>query len=179
MNIKTLFTFLLIGSIAVSCKDEKKTEIESQKEEAPSYTVIVNATVKQSDNFQLFFKETTDENTQFSEENSVRVDVTGSEQPQDIVFTLPVDAVANQIRLDFGMNKEQKEIVVNNFTMKFKDKSFSLSATEFFEYFIPDLNSMNIDKPTKKVLPITSKDGVFDPRMYSAQTLADKIKTLQ
>lgn len=179
MNIKGLLTFLLIGATLVSCKDDKKADAENQKEEAPTYSIILNATVKQNDNLQLFFKETTDENTQFSEENSVRVDVIGSEQPQDIEFKLPVDAVANQLRLDFGMNKDQKDIVVNNFTMKFKDKSFTLSSADFFEYFIPDSTSVSIDKAAKKVMPKATKEGAFDPKMFSGTMLADKIKTIQ
>ncbi|MFY7666217.1 hypothetical protein [Flavobacterium sp.] len=178
MNIKGLLTFLLISATLFSCKDDKKSDAEQQKEEVPTYSIVLNATVKQNDNLQLFFKETTDENTQFSEENSVRVDVVGSDQPQDIEFKLPVDAVANQLRLDFGMNKDQKDIVVNNFTMKFKEKSFTLSSADFFEYFIPDSTSVTVDKANKKVTPRPSKEGNFDPKMFSGTMLADKIRSL-
>ena len=45
--------------------------------------------------------------------------IKGSEAPQDIVFTLPKDVLPTQLRLDFGMTKDQAPIIINSFSMNY------------------------------------------------------------
>ncbi len=181
MNSTKLVTFFLSLAMLISCKGGDKDNQNATAEPAsdPNYVITLNATIKKSDNIQLFFKETTDDNTQFSEENSVRVDVIGSDKAQDIVFKLPTDSYPSQLRLDLGLNKDQQEIAINNLNIQHAGKNFSLSAADFFEYFVPDTTYVNVSKVTKTVTPKVAKDGSFDPKLFSGTMLAEKLQTIK
>ncbi|HEU4495526.1 MAG TPA: hypothetical protein VFR70_00585 [Flavobacterium sp.] len=172
MNTNKIFVALFLALSFVSCKNEetKKSEEIKNSEEGKAkvsnlFTFTLNVTVKQDDDFQLFYKEESGPEIPFEEAKSVWSGVKGSETAQDIVFSLPEGVLPTQLRLDFGQNKKQPEIIVNNFKASYNDKSFSISGKDFFNYFIPDENFVKIDKEAQKVIPVTGT--AYDPMFFS------------
>jgi hypothetical protein len=136
MKTSFLIALVLLTSI-FSCKNEEKNntkpEVAIEKKNPNVFTVTLNAIVPEDDSFQVYYKN--DAESIFDEKNSIFVEFKGSNQPQDIVFNLPEDVLPNYLRLDFGTNKQQKEITVNNFKIEVFGKTFEARGKEFFNYF--------------------------------------------
>ncbi|MBC7525384.1 MAG: hypothetical protein H7239_13225 [Flavobacterium sp.] len=166
MKTNIFLVLLLVAVSLISCKKEGKAEEKSLTPAPELFTFTLNAIVKEDDDFQIFFKEDNDPQSPFKEENSVWVGVKGNENAQDIELKLPESVYPTQIRFDFGQ-KEHKEILVNSLKVAFKDKSFTLKGTEFFNFFTPDENFVKVDKTASKILPVKQKNNKFDPMLYS------------
>lgn len=171
---KILFAFV-IAIISISCKNDEKKEDE--KKIYDQYKITLNAIVKKDDTFQVYYKESSDDKEPFVEESSVRVDLKGSEKAQDIIFALPENAYPTYLRLDFGSNKVQPEISVNNFKVSYRDKLFTINGNQFFDYFIAEKAFVKFDKATAKAIPFVTEDGNYDPMFFSEATLnAEMVK---
>ncbi|WP_396177347.1 hypothetical protein [Flavobacterium sp.] len=157
MKTKFLTTFIVIATIFASCKEESSKTEEIATKEANNFKVIVNVTIKKDDNLSLFYTE--DGSTDFSQIQPLWVDVKGSDAAQDVVFNLPEDAMPTQIRLDFGINKEQETIIINKFSMYYSGKSFEAPGEQFYLYFAPDVSKTVFDKD-KRTIDAVVKDGV-------------------
>ncbi|NBL65783.1 hypothetical protein GV828_11285 [Flavobacterium sp. NST-5] len=165
-SIKVLVTLLLVTTI-LSCKNEGKDAAEKTAEKPNVYTFTLNAVVQQNDDFQIFFKEDNNPETPFEEVNSVWSGIKGGTNAQDVIFTLPEDVFPTQIRFDFGQNKTQPGILVNNFRVAFKDKTFDVKGADFTNYFIPDEKFVKFDKATSLITPIVQENGAYDPMFFS------------
>jgi hypothetical protein len=179
MNVNKILLGLLVTLTLLSCKNEsQKTTEESSTEKTAvnenAFVITFNAIVKKDDSFQVYFKAVDDDKVPFEEKNSMYVDVKGSDQPQDIVFSLPEDALPNQIRLDYGINKEQSEIKVNGLSVKYLGKTIDLKGAEFFKHFIFNQSSVKIDTVKSTITPIMD-NGNYDPMSYSEKLLNDKL----
>ncbi|CAA9202550.1 hypothetical protein ACHRVW_01685 [Flavobacterium collinsii] len=180
MRTKLIFASLILLVSFTSCKKEvskdevKPIEVETKKN---NFQVTLTATVKTDDNFQLYYSEDEYE-VPFKEENSVWMAVKANDNPQDIVFNLPEDAIPNYIRIDFGTNEGQKEIIIKNFKMKYYSKSFEAKDSLFFNYFIPNECIKVLDKKNSIIQNIKSKDGKYDPLFYSEKALYDQIQLI-
>lgn len=177
MKTNKFLVLLLVAVVAISCKKEEKVveKVEESKPELFSFTL--NAIVKSDDDFQIFYKEDNDPSTPFQEDNSVWVGVVGSENAQDIVLNLPEGVFPTQIRFDFGQ-KKQSEIIINSFNVNFKDQSFTLKGSEFFDYFTADENFVKIDRAASKLVPVEQKEGQYDPMLYSNADFTTKLATI-
>lgn len=169
MRSNRIIVGLLLALTFIACKTEEKKE-EVKEVEKNQYKITLNAVVKKDDTFQIYYKESNDDKAPFEEVNSVRVDLKGSETAQDIVFDLPADAYPTYLRVDFGSNKEQSEITVNEFKVAFHDKVFSVKGAQFFDYFIAEKAFVNYDKATSKAMPFVTADGNYDPMFFSEAT---------
>jgi len=182
--MKTIKLFLASAVFVClsSCKDDPKTEkpaeeatIENKVDEN-LFRVTLNATVLKDDSFQLYYREA--ESGNFEEANSLFVELKGSEQPQDIVFILPADAIPYYIRLDFGTNKEQQPIKVNDFKIEAYGRKFEAKGSEFFSYLLINESTMKKDVATSTVTPILTKEGTYDPITTSEKALFDQVQKL-
>lgn len=175
---KFLIALVLLVSI-VACKNEDKTnkdpEVLIEKKNPNIFTVTLNAIVPEDDSFQVYYKN--DAEAVFEEDKSIFIEFKGSNQPQDIVFNLPEDELPNYLRLDFGTNKQQKEIVVNNFKIEVLGKTFEAKGKDFFNYFYTN-ELVKVDKENAKVTPLTSKEGNYDPIFTSEEGLKNQINIL-
>lgn len=178
MKLKTIIVAFLVALITTSCKDESKKlpEQATEAEADNTFTVTLNAIVKKDDSFQLYYRSSQENN--FDEQNSIFVEFKGSEQPQNIVFTLPEDTVPDYLRLDFGTNKEQDEIIIKNFNVKYLGKDIEVNGQAFFDYFTPNEQTVTFDRQKSGIKPILTKEGVYDPMAFSNQILTDKVKTI-
>jgi len=181
MKINKIVLGLFLAVTLTACKDEKKDEkIEASTEKAIEqdksiFTVTLNATVKKDDSFQIYYKDT--DADPFDENKSLFVEFKGSESPQDIIFNLPKDVVPTFLRIDFGTNKTQSDISVNNFKINYLGKTFEVKGSGFFDYFYGN-ELAKIDKNGSLITPILSKDGVYDPIFCSAEGLKNQIDLL-
>lgn len=175
---KILLTLLLILSL-VACKNEEKTE--NKPIEPLGYVITLNAVVKQNDNFQLFYSEAAElSSVNYDENSSVRVDIIGNSNPQNIVFNLPEDVSPTFLRLDFGANKNQNDIQINNINIEYINKKFDISGSMFFDYFTLNENTVKIvDKSKCIIQPILPADGNYDPVAFSGQVLFEKLSGMQ
>ena len=109
--MRKLFAILIVFTI-FSCKDEKSIDnLEVVKPEAvvdPNFKVTVNVIVKKDDDFCLFY---TEDGTADFKGDPIWTGVKGNESVQPIVYTLPKDIYPTQLRLDFGLKKDQEDIV--------------------------------------------------------------------
>lgn len=184
MKLNSIIVGLLISITLFSCKNEDKKDssqqdnyvaIEKPLLDKTIFTVTLNAVVKEDDSFQIFYKY--DNEGPFEEKKSFFIEFKGSQEPQDIVFRLPKDEVPYFLRLDFGTNKEQKQVKINNFKIDYLGKTFEAKGKDFFNYFYSnDLVINDIENST--TTPIVSKDGNYDPIFCSAEGLQKQIDLL-
>ncbi|GAA3723283.1 MULTISPECIES: hypothetical protein [Flavobacterium] len=180
MKTKLFFVSLILFVTFTSCKKEaNKDEVKPAEVEVKNnnFQVTLSAIVKADDNFQLYYSQDAYE-VPYKEENSVWTAVKANENQQDIVFNLPEDVIPNYIRIDFGTNEAQKEIVIKNFRMKYYSKSFEAKDSLFFNYFIPNDCIKILDKKNSTIQNFKTKEGKYDPLFYSEKALYDQIQLI-
>jgi hypothetical protein len=164
--------FLLI----VSCKNESK-ETEAKSEKLPeTFNVAFNLTVKKDDTFTLYYTE--DGTMNFGDALTVKSVIKGSDAPQEILFKLPVDVVPTNIRLDFGDNKDQENIVVNSMRLKYFDKVFEAKTNLVKNLFYTVESQTKYDEATSTVILVKTPGQAYDPLMWSNELLGLELKKL-
>lgn len=163
----------------IGCKNEKSNNTDelSVAKEENNFKVKLTVTVKKDDTFSLFYTE--DGSTDFSKIPPIWLNVKGSNSPQDIVFNLPEDAIPSQLRLDFGLSKDQEEMVIDKFGMYYFGKSFEIPGDKFYFYFDADKSKTIFDKD-KRTVNAVFKSGVRQfPSFYpNTRPLGEEIQKL-
>jgi hypothetical protein len=176
MKIK-IITVLLLAMVFISCKKEGNINEENQATNQPIgndyFVVTIDLVAQKDDSFHVFFSEDGSDN--FIEENSVWAEFKGSPNSQKLVFNLPKERMPNQIRLDFGVNKEQGDVKINNIEISNKGKIFNISGSEFTKYFRANEASTIIDVTTQTIKPI--KPGV-NTSIFPLETLRPELEKL-
>lgn len=177
---KNILLLLLSVNLFISCKDEsnKKNndqETESVDKTSKNFTITLNATVLKDDSFQVFYK-SKDESV-YADKNSQFTEFKGSNLPQDIVFELPEGVIPDNIRLDFGTNKDQADIKINSFKISFYGNTFEAKGSDFFNYMNVDLNTAKVDK-IKGIINPETVNGVYDPQAVSEGPLYEQIQKI-
>ncbi len=174
ISIFTIFVLLFVSS----CKKENSIEGEVKKpKEDKSFNVTMNLVVPKDDNFQIYFNE--DGTDIFAPEKYVDVQVKGSAMAQDIVFKLPEDVVPTSFRFDLGSNKEQGEVKINNFRMKYFEKEFVAKDTLFIYYFgYNEQIDYNRKEAIAKPKILSNKVYVYDPIFIGSEMLKTEIKKI-
>lgn len=176
-----LVSSLLFFVFLNSCKNEENNseesivekEIETKKDSL--FTIVLNATILKDDSFQIYYRFKNEE--VFDEKNSLFTEFKGSDKPQDIIFKLPFGVIPDFIRMDFGTNKNQSEIKVNNFKMSYYDKDFQTQESGFFNYMLVEPKTAKFDKNLSTIQPLLV-DGIYDPQATSEKALYDQIQLL-
>jgi hypothetical protein len=177
---KIILSFLMVFALA-SCKNEteKKEGDKNQAELKETFDVNFNLIVTKDDTFKLYYTE--DGTLNFGDDRAVLCVVKGSVTPQDLLFKLPADVLPTQVRLDFGDNVEQEDVIMNS--MKFKylknvyEKTFG-AGEDITHYFYPLEAQIKIDDATKTVKLLKAKGQIHDPLMWSNQLLSDEMVKL-
>lgn len=169
-------TAVFLNTLLISCKNEKSVDdlpIVQEKVAESKVSVTVDMLVTVDDSFQLFYSE--DNTLNFSEDKCVRVNVKGKETTQKIVFELPDDVGFTFLRFDVGENKQQKEMKIENFAIKYYDKKFEAKGNLFFQYFSAnDQIKIDMDKSTF----ITQGADTHDPVFYPLEPLGVELNKL-
>jgi hypothetical protein len=165
---------LLLSVLLISCKDDKtKEEVFVNKEEAKPFTVTVNAVVKKDDIFQFFYNE--DGSDTFPPENAITINVKGSENPQDLVFSFPQDVLPYSLRFDLGGNDKQDEVKINKFEVDYLKKSIVVKDTIFRYYFYPN-EHIKYDLKTAIAKPNPTGETPYDPIFMPTNDFKKELK---
>jgi len=166
---------LVLVFLVTSCKNDKSVNETVAEEVDKPFTVTFNAIVEKDDVFQVFYSE--DGSESFLPENAITINVTGSPQPQDLVFTMPEDASPMLIRFDIGANPELKQVAFKSFKIEYLNKKTEGSSNDFFKYFYPN-TQVEIDS-LNTIAKIKILEGEpYDPILGSTIELKNEILKL-
>lgn len=175
LSVTVLTTISLI-----SCKkgEEKKPETgEVKKEYKENFNIQINATASKKDDFAFYYTE--DNTVNFKGENAIWGGIKGGNVDETINFELTEERIPTNIRLDFGLNKEQDSVVVKSIKVNFFENSFVINGSDFFNYFNKDEQFKYKVDPAKGTLTIYKKDNEYKtPYFYPTILNNEKIKEL-
>ena len=177
-NMKKYILALLMISMSVTgCKDDKKEAEKTVEKVDNSFKVSFNLILKKDDNIHLYFTE--DGTLNFNEKNSLWMPLKGSDAPQEISFSLPVDVSPTHLRVDFGagVNEQQSDVEIKSFKMKYFDKEVVANGVSFFDYFYPNESNTTVVKGTS-ILKRLDKKQSGGPMVYPQTLLTEKISTM-
>ena len=135
MKINKIILMLLIFFIVMSCNNESKTQ---------SLVFSIEAVIEETDSINAFYNK--DNSVDFTHAKSFWTKVKGSKKNQKIEIIFPDSIQPKQIRLDFGRNIKQKDIIINKFLIAYKNKSLILKGKEIFYTFRVDESNTVFDK---------------------------------
>jgi len=175
--MKNLFVVLLVFSL-ISCKNEKTENAETQQtKEQPAgndfYTITLDVIAQKDDSFHVFYTE--DGSVNFEENNSVWAEFKGSSNSQKLVFNLKKGVMPNQLRFDFGLNKQQGDVRLNSIEIAYLNQKVSFSGLEIFKFFRPNELSTTVDQANQTLKPI-NKD--VNTSLYPIETLKPELEKI-
>jgi hypothetical protein len=178
MKVKFLIAVLVLSITLVSCKKDEKpsasdTEVpkETLKE---NFSVDLDVIALQKDDFALYYTE--DNTINFTGEKAVWRGVKGQPESQTVTLELSEEIVPTDIRLDFGLNKEQGDIIVEKFKMNYYGKSFEAKGSDFLKYFVAnDSVKTEIDPVKGTIKFIKNPKNFYTPFYYPQQSLLDEV----
>ena len=168
IKMKSIFRSLLILSLAtfVSCKNGEKQE-EAKPEETKTnefFSVELDVINTIEDNYAVYYTE--DNSINFVSDKAVWSGVKGQPESQKVTFKLSEEIVPTDIRLDFGMVKSQKEVILENVKMDFYGKSFQFKGSEFLDFYRPnDSIKTEVDAAKGTIKFLQSPKG-FNPMFF-------------
>jgi len=122
-------------TLFTSCKEDKDFN---------KVIIIIEAVLKENDSIRVFY--TSDNTINFKEEQAVWRKITGSNKNQEISVEIPANGKPNQLRIDFGKNVKNQEIVLNKISVTYLKSIFEAKGEEIYWYFRPDENNTTLDK---------------------------------
>lgn len=142
-----------------------------------SYKMCIDVVMKQDDSIQVFY--TSDGSINFNETQSFWTKVKGSSKNKEVMLTFPDTVVPNQVRIDFGRNKNQDDIVLNKIQFSYKGNSFEAKGKEIYNYFWADTSYTVLDRDFG-LLKRKVKGQLNGPSLYpSGYYLAVKLDELK
>jgi hypothetical protein len=104
----------------------------------------IDAVIQKTDSINVYYTKTKD--IDFTDKQSFWIKVAGNKKNQNIQIIFPDSILPKQIRLDFGRNISQNDVVLNKFDFTYKNKNFSVKGKEIFYIFREDQNNTIVDK---------------------------------
>jgi hypothetical protein len=154
MKFINLYFVLICFSIS-SC--DFKSDLES------NIKIAVKVKVKLDDKFQLFYSDSYIND--YNEQNSQIKNVKKSEDTQEVIFEIPNRFAPNRIRIDFGDQIDQKEIILEEISMVVGNKLKSFGPEEISNFF--EFNKFATYDVNSKRLLLTPIEGSYDPFLIS------------
>jgi hypothetical protein len=181
MKTKFFTLTIVLLLVASSCKKGESNETnESSSEKTASkdfFNVEMDIIAQTQDDFTVYYSE--DKTNNFDGTKAIWKGVKGGSVPEKVIFDLPSEVIPTNIRLDFGIKKDHKDVIIQNIKIAFYNKSFTFKGSDFLNYFI--LNDKIITEvDTQKGTIIlkgnpTNKEGTY---YYPRQELLDQISKL-
>lgn len=139
-------------------KPTKKDDINNER-----FVLILNVLAKKDDSFQLFYTE--DYMLSFNEKQRLTTRFKGSDNYQNIVFTLPKNVFPDRYRLDVGSNKEQKEIKIESLLFRYRDKEIFIPTELISKLLVPNkFIEYNQVEDTYNLLTLNIEENItYDP----------------
>ena len=176
--MKTNFVILatIISLTFISCKNDKKEDV-AKADEKQNFSIDLDVIAPLDDNFSVYYTE--DNTINFNGDKAVWRGVKGQSDTQKVTLDLKEEIIPTNIRIDFGINKDQGDVVLEKFKLSFYGKSFEAKGSEFFKYFIPnDSVKTEIDTKTGTVKFLKNPKKFFTPFYYPQQAVLDEIKKI-
>lgn len=151
--IKNTFLFIIL-LLFVSCSKEPKTN---------SLVLNIDAVIQTTDSINAYY--TTDNSIEFNDKQSFWTKIKGSKKNQKIQIIFPDSLQPKQIRLDFGRNVNQPEIIINELKFSYKKKSFDAKGEEVYFLFRVDESNTTVNKLTGS-LKRKEKTQIVGPSLY-------------
>lgn len=172
MNSKNALVILILSLSIFSCKN--KSEENAVPKNNNGFNVAFDLIAKKDDNFHIYYTE--DNTINFTEEKSLWLPFKGSDAEQEVRFILPEEVIPTNLRVDFGygVNKEQSDIVLKKFKMKYFDKTFEVKDSLIFYYFYPNKDNTILDN-THATLKRIKSDQATAPSLYPNTPLSEEI----
>ncbi len=158
--IKQFSGLVILLLLFINCNNNKNKQQQ--------LVVELDAVIKKTDSIHTFYK--TDGTINFNEIESFWTKVKGNNKNQNIKIVFPKNVKPNQIRLDFGNNIKQEEIVLNKVVATYKSNKFILKGKEIYYYLRVDESNTFLDKnlgvlkrlnPKQKTGPSLYPNGEF------------------
>lgn len=184
MKIRLLIGLLSL-SLAFSCQNknqENKNEAEGTENaltpEQQIFNVEMDVKAEKADDFALYY--TQDNSINFTDKEVVWRGVKGGMQSEKVTFKLPDNALPTNLRIDFGINKDSKDVILERFKIAYLNKTIEAKGSEFFYYFMPNdkvqaLPDLEKGTITFKKKPEFPTETYF---YYPSKALNDTIKVL-
>lgn len=129
-----LFSCLITTLLFFNCEN---------KDNMNQLVVNIDAVIQRTDSINVYY--TNNKSIEFIDKQSFWTKVNGNKKNQKIQIVFPDSILPKQIRLDFGRNKAQKDIVLNKISLSYKRKNFSAKGKEIFYIFRVDENNTVLD----------------------------------
>ncbi|MES2545370.1 MAG: hypothetical protein V4548_10825 [Bacteroidota bacterium] len=179
-KLEILGLFLISSLLLVSCKKENKATDENEApkvEIKQNFNIQIVATAAKKDDFALYFTE--DNTINFTAENTAWRGIKGGNIEDTVNFELTQDRMPSNIRLDFGLNKEQDSVTIKSVKVNFYQNSFEFKGSDFFTYFNKDENFKYKIDAKNGTLTLYKKNGEYKtPFFYPTQLNNDKVKEI-
>ena len=180
MKLKSLVAAAVVLVLFSACKkenDEGEAKTEPTEVFEPNFIIEVEAKVSARDDFAAYYTE--DKSSNFDGSKAVWTGIDAGDKFQTIKLNLPQEIVPTNIRLDFGINKDQQNISVKEITMSYQGMSFAIEGNKFFEYFLDTKEFPAVVDPIKGTLEIKYEVGKFKtPYFYPTEKLLKEIQTI-
>lgn len=135
MKAIKIISFITVLLLFFNCENNNKTN---------QLVIGIDAVIQKSDSINVYY--TKNENINFTDRQSFWVKVTGNSKNQNIQIVFPDSILPKQIRLDFGRNISQNDVVLNKMDFAYKNNNFSLKGKEIFYVFRIDQSNTLIDE---------------------------------
>lgn len=172
MKTKLIFSSLIFSILLMSCKDDKKLDVKDEAEKSNNFEVELDIVITQDDSLQVFYKD--EAIPTFGEDNSVWIAVKGNNQSQKIKFVIPEPIVPTHLRFDISKNEAQNPIVLNNFRMMFKAKTYE--AKDSTMIFFQANEQLKYDAINKTLTQVKVEGQSYDPFISSTELMTSKIR---
>jgi len=138
MKTKITIIFVLLAAALSGCRNEvpiDELDLVEPKLADDHFRVSMQVVVPKDDTFALYY---TFGGTDFSQQQPLWTPISGKVEAQEVQFVFPKEVKPAQLRIDFGMNKTQGDIILKKIAMTYNHKEFSVSGQDIFRYFRPD-----------------------------------------
>lgn len=125
--------------------------------------ITIDAVIQKTDSINVYY--TRSNSIDFTDTQSFWIKVTGNKKNQNIQIIFPDSILPKQIRLDFGRNILQNDVVLNKMDFNYKNNSFSVKGKEIFYILRVDESNTIVDKLNGSIRRKTPKQ-IKGPSLY-------------
>ena len=135
MKAFKIISFIAVLLLFINCENNNNIN---------QLVVNIDVVIQKTDSINVYYTES--KTIDFTDTQSFWTKVSGNKKNQNIQIVFPDSIQPKQIRLDFGRNLSQNDVVLNKIDFIYKNKSFSLKGKEIFYIFRADDNNTVVDK---------------------------------
>lgn len=175
MKSKIILILGIIFLSLTSCKENKKDEVtdEVKVDAKQNFSLDLDVICLKKDDFTLFYTE--DKSISFTADKTAWRGVIASPLSQRVTMDLKGEIIPTNIRLDFGVNKDQEDIILEKFKISYYGKTFEAKGSEFFKYFIPNTFIKTEIDQVKGTVKFLKSASFSTPFFYPHQAIIDEL----